>query len=312
MPVRLISSVHWNTSGGGGITHGQQVNASNTGIAGVGLTAGDLTSQAGQTYSTSGQTIELKRFTSPVVITGDNITLRKCLFDFAGGSTTKAILISDGTTGTTVEDVTVHPPDASTSYYFAVENDGTNTTVRRCDLAGAENCFGDFGAGTLLELSYLHDARATSNPGGHVDVIETYFAAANIYRLNRIGDAIASDVTASINVAPWFGSSSVTGLDVVDNHIDNGNAHILVDLQSTGTITNVRVLRNTMGGHTNVGVFGRYAALQNSDSRAIVADDAAQALNPNAIQWPTTGANRNTWAECSDLSPNNSGQTVSP
>lgn len=308
MPVRLISSVHWNTSGGGGITHGQQVNASNTGIAGVGLTAGDLTSQAGQTYSTNSQTITGRRFTSPVVVTGSGVTLRNCLFDFAGGSSTRALRIQGN--NCTVENCTIGT-NGATSYYHAILIEADGATINRCDLSNAENVIEDDGNNTLVLESYLHDAQAISNPGGHVDVIEVYGGNNHTYRRCRLGDDTA-DVTATVNIAPWFGSSSVAGVLIEDCFVDGGNAHVLVDLQSTGTITNVKVVRNKMGGHTSPGVFGRYAPLQNSDSRAITGSDAAQALNPNSIQWPTSGADLNTWDECSDLTPDNTGLTVSP
>ncbi len=308
MVVRLISTVHWNTTGGGGITHGQQINATNTGIAGAGLTVGDLTSQAGTTYATNNQTVTGRRFTSPVVISADGVTLSNCLFDFAGGSATRALRVTGN--NATLNNLTIATNGAS-SYYHSILIEGNGCTVYRCDLSQAENVIEDDGDNTLILESFLHNAQAISNPGGHVDVIEVYGGNNHTYRRCRLGDA-SLDVTATINIAPWFGSSSVAGVLIEDCFIDGGNAHVLVDLQSTGTITNVKVVRNIMGGHTSTGVFGRYTPLQNSDSRAITGSDAAQALNPGSIQWPTTGADLNTWGECSDLSPDRTGQTVSP
>lgn len=307
MPIATRTSRHWNT---GEIAHGSEVNAANTGIAGAGLDAGDLTTTAGTTYSTNGQTIEGRRFTSTVTITGDNVTLRNCLFDFAGGASTRAIIVGAAASGALVENCTVAP--ASGSYYHGVLIDGAvGTTIRACDIARCENAIEDDGDDTVIELSFLHIGDATSNPGGHVDYIEVYAGDNHTIRRNRIGDDTV-DVTAAINVAPWYSAVSVDGVDIDDNFIDGGNVHVLVDLQSSGSINNVRVRRNKMGGHTNVGVFGRYAPLQNNDSRDLVDDDAAQALDPDAILWPSSGADVNTWDECSDLTPDNTGDAIIP
>lgn len=292
-----------------GVTHGQQINATNTGIAGAGLTVGDLTAHSGGTLSTPGATLTRRRFTAPVVITADGVTLEECLFDFAGGSSTSACRITgDGCSLSWCEIGT----DGATSYYRSLFLDeAVGTTIYRCDIHDGENCSEDDGTDTLWLESFLHSAQAVSNPGGHVDVVEIYAGDNHTFRRCRLGDGSAG-VTATINVAPWFGAVSVDGVLVEDCFVDGGNAHILVDVQSTGTISNVKVVRNKMGGHTSPGVFGRYTPLQNSDGRSITNDDAAQALAPGSIQWPTTGDQVNTWDECDDLTPDRTGETVSP
>jgi len=305
MPIAVTNTAHFNLSG---VTHGQQINASNTGIAGAGYVVGDLSSTAGSTYSTPDEVVTLKRFTSPVTVTADGVTFRYCLFDFAGGSSTVALNVQgDNFTGEYLNLGT----DGATSYYRSVYgNDCTGMTLERCDIHDAENCIEDNGTNTLLLECFLHDSQGVSNPPDpHNDVIEVYGGDNHTYRRCRIGDTTAG-VTATINIAPWFGSTSVQGVLIEDSFIDGGNAHLLVDLQSTGEIYDVQILRNKMGGHTNVGVFGRYAALQNSDSRTI--DETYQGPSATSIHWPTTGDDLSTWEECDDLTPDNTGVTVSP
>ena len=63
-----------------------------------------------------------------------------------------------------------------------------------------------------------------------------------------------------------------------------------------------------MGGHTTPAVGGIYWAL-NGD-RPTVETEAQLTSNPNSILFPTTGVDVNRWVECSDLSPDRTGQVV--
>jgi hypothetical protein len=290
---------------GDGITHGRQVNATNTGIAGIGVSSGSLITTGSTTYSTAGQTITGRRFTGPVTLAGNNITLSGCQVE-TSGSTARAITITG--TGCIVQDTTILPPSSSMQICLYIPG-GNNAVIRRVDARGAENIVTLEADDVVIEDSYLHDVSNAANPAGHRDVIEVYAGARARIRRNRM--VMDDDETAVINIAPWWGSVSVSDCWVDDNYIDGGNMHFVVDVQSTGTITNTKVRRNDMGGHTNT-FTGRYTALNNADGRARTNDDAAQASNTGSIMWPTTGADVNRWVDCSDLSPDRTGQIIIP
>ena len=290
----------------GGITHGQQMNASNTGIAYAGLTVGQLTTAGSTTYSTAGQVITNMYFTGPVVLNAANITLRNCQVE-ASGSSTKAVEVT--ASGVLIENCTIIAPGA-TSGYMGIHMGGTNLTVRRCDISKFENNMTIEGGPTLVEYSYLHDSSNVSNPTGHRDCCEIYAGDDVTLRMNRMVHPAGE--TSVINIAPWYGATNVLRCTVQDCFLDGGNMITLVDLQSTGVINFPRFLRNKLGGHTDPAVLGRYAALNNADNRAIVGTAAAQTSDPNAILWPTTGADVSYWDECADLTPNRTGQIVLP
>jgi hypothetical protein len=291
--------------GPSGITHGQQINATNTGITALGLTDANLTSQGSVTYSTNGQTITNRLFTGSVNVTGSNITLRGCKWSFAGGSATKALSVTGS--GLLVEYCTIAP--SSGSWYMGIDT-GPSSTIDYCNISGSENNITTYANGVTIRRSYLHDASNASNPSGHRDCIEVYGGATVMIELCRLTHPAGE--TATLNIAPWSGSDLVSNCTVQDNFIDGGNMHFVVDLQSSGSITNTRVKRNKMGGHTDPNVGGRYWALNDVQGRGTVENEAALSANPNAILWPTSGADRNTWDECSDLSPDRTGQTVVP
>lgn len=296
------------TAAGGSIVHGRQINASNTGIAGVGLTAADLTTVNGDvTYSTNGQTIELKKFTGRVTLSGNNITLRKCLITTPGGQDTKA-LVNLGSNNL-IEDVTILP--SSSSLYMCIEQGGLNGTFRRIDASVSENILTNGNNGTTVDSCYFHGTSLVGNPGGHADVVENYggtdmtIIRSKLMQTYGLGDA-------PINCAPYVNGDSADRFSILDCYLGGGNAHILVDKQPNdadvlGLIRYMKVLRCDFDGHTDN---GRYNPFQDNDSRGIVYTAAAQAANPHAILWPTSGPDASHWVDCSDLTPNRTGQAV--
>lgn len=291
-----------------GISNGQSIGAGNTGIAGSGVSFGSLTSHPGGAFTTNGQIIENLKFdqSDTIWLQGTNQIVRNCVIMINGADNYNGIRV-DGS-GALIENVLIIP-GAGTSYKWGINfNSGTGLTVRSVDISNCENGVTLIGTGCTLERSYLHNMVPYSNLGGTPNCIELYAGSNHIIKLNRIGDGVAG-VQSTIVVAPQ-GSNSSAGVDIFDNFIDGGLSHLLIDNQSSGTLTNVRVLRNKMGGHTATGVYGRYVPVINSDGRAITENDAAQASDTASIQWPSSGVNVNTWAECSDLSPDKTGQTI--
>lgn len=286
--------------GGGTVTHGQQINATNTGIVGAGISEASLTASGSVTYSTAGATVSGLKVTGTISLQGNNITLRNCVI-VQGGANSYGLII-DGS-GCLVENVTIRTPSSSVSMLSTIIVGGSNATVRRCDASGGENILTSNGVGALYQENYFHDCSIVSDTAGHADVAEVYNGSATFQR-NRM--AMGMTVDGVINAAPYSGQK-VDYLRVWDNFLDGGQAHLLIDNQAL-YVHNVEVLRNIMGGHT--GGAG-YNELQNNDGRPIVTTAADLAANPDAIYWGQ-GADANTWGECSDLSPDRTGQVITP
>lgn len=291
----------------GGISHGQQVNASNTGLVALGLDDTDLISTPGAVYSTPGQTITNRLFTDQVRITANNITLRNCKIRWAGSANAKAVIVTGS--NVTLKNCLIVP--SSGSWYMGVNaSGGSGLTIDACDISGCENLLTiDAGVDNVtVQYSYMHDSSAVSNPGGHRDVIEVYGGSNHSIRMNRLVHPPGE--TAAINVAPFYSNTSVSNVNVDDNFIDGGNMHVCVDKQSTGTQTFLRFRRNVMGGHTDPAVAGRYYALNDVKGVGLVDTEAALAATPTKILWPATGPDVNRWGECSDLTPDRTGQII--
>ncbi len=309
MPVQLISKVHWNTSG---ITHGQQANASNTGIAGVGLTAGDLTSAPGQHYTTNNQIIEGLRFTgdNTVWLEGDGIILRKCLFDFAGTGGSYGLKIQGA--DCIVEDCTFAPATGSSYYIGIVVGDSLNaarTIVRRTNIGNCQNALTLQSDDVVIDRCYLHHGNTISDPGGHIDFIELYGGNRVTIQRSRVGDTTLTD-DAAINITPFFSGVSIDDVTIQDCFLDGGTEHVLVAVQAPAVdVTRVKLFRNKMGGHT-VGV-GSYNAVSNALG-GIAHTAGEQATSPHNVWVPITGPDVNYWDECTGLTPDRTGEIVNP
>jgi hypothetical protein len=289
--------------------------ASNTGLAGAGISESSLTNQGSITYSSSsdGLTIRGKRFTGPVTVTGSNITFDGCLFTMAGSSST--IMLRNTGSNNTVTNSTFRPQSGSVFIGIIVE--GGSLTAQTVDLSGGENNISLYGGSFRLTQSFVHDPSNANNPSGHVDGIEVYGGSNHVFEFSTISNGPGNDSVAPINVAPWSGSTSVSNLTVQDNYIDGGIEHALVDLQSSGSVRLVRFVRNRMGGHTVI--YGSYNAFLNSDGRSFVQTEAALQSSPNSILWPTSGADVNIWFYCRNnpigypnLTPDRTGSVVTP
>ncbi len=213
-----------------------------------------------------------------------------------------------------VENCLITAPAGQSLYEPVFINPGTSgAVVNRNDISRGDNLMTTYGSNAQIIENYMHDVALDSDPGDHPDGIEIYGGGPVLIARNRIveGDLYESP----INAAP-YGSFTLTDMSVVDNFLDNGQAMTLIDNQnSSGFIHNTRVERNVMGGHSNPDTnnsLGIYAALENYDGRAILQTEAQLTANPDGILWPTSGADANHWGECSDLTPDRTGQIVVP
>lgn len=312
----------------GSFAPGQDMHASNTGYAGDGLTAADLTSQGAITYGSAfnGQTITRKAYTGHVSITGSNITIKDCSLTVSG---TNAFGFDIYGTGNRVDHCTITSPAGGEAYEpVFIEPSSIGAQVTYDDISRGENLITTYGnnactsatppaacvgaAPVTITNNYLHDSCGCGDPDG----IELYGGSNVSIVNNRINYDGAYE--APINIAP-YGSYKVQGVTIRGNFLDHGQAMMLIDNQNTSCpgatgncLVNVKIVGNAMGGHSNPAYLGIYAALENYENRPFVQDDAGLAGNINAIEWPTTGTPVNEWQETGSLSPNRTGQTVLP
>lgn len=309
------------TPSGSTITHGDQMNAANTGYTaffdttlGRNLMLSDLASVGDITYTSAnnGQTISKKRFTGLVTISGaTNLTFEGCFANTGGGSSARNFTFPTGT-GITWRYCTMTPSSGSVWYPIQKFSSGS-MLVEFCDIAGGENSLSETAGSMELRYNFFHRPNLSSNPGGHADLIEVFGGTAFIHH-NRLR-CLSSDSsnTSYFGVSPINIAPSSSGVTIEDNFIDGGNTCILVDEQGGSTITNIKVKRNKLAGHT-ADTFGRYTSLYNNigDAFPIVQNDAAQTTTPRSILWPSSGVDANHWAESEDLSPNLNGQIAGP
>lgn len=316
------------TTGGSTITHGDQINASNTGFGALfGATVANLTNQADISYSTT-QTVSRKRFTGRVDVTAGTVTFSECWWDGGGGGSSLTQLYVGGAAGAALNYCTFST-NAGSSAFICLWLDGSGAvTINRVDASGAENimsCYNsEIGAQAEITESYFHDPRNNDNPSGHKDIIEMYNGRAR-FRRCRIETAPSDTASvAAFNIAPWMPANlRVNDIIIEDNFIDGCGRSILRDLQSgvgsggTGYIRGMRVLRNKFGGHNWIAPYTAYDHLHTADDStngySIVASEALR-TDPDQMVWPNSGVDRNTWSETqlhgAPLTPNNDGATV--
>jgi len=125
--------------------------ASNTGLLGAGILEAGLTNQGAITYSANGQTVTGKRFTGTVTVTGANVTISGCLFEFAPGAGVHMLRNESGPGGLTVVNCTFRCTSATSGVNWCIMARQPKCTIRRCDVSGGENCLTTYGDDILVE-----------------------------------------------------------------------------------------------------------------------------------------------------------------
>ena len=289
---------------------GQAMNATNTGYAGDGLTAADLTPVTGPvTYGTAfnGQTITGKAYSNTVTVTGSNITIRDCSLTYGGLDTFGFRLAGSNNR---VDHCTITSPAGQSMYEPVFFNPGSNgNSATYNNISRGAQAITTYGVNVTIANNYTHDTSTASDSTQHPDGIEVYGGGPVLIRDNRIEEDNPYD--APINVAPW-GSYKVQGLTVQGNFLDNGQSIILLDNQNSSCagatgdcLINTRVLRNAFGGHqcpaSNVYCFHVFHPTLLYEARSFVQTDAALTSNPNNVLFPTTGPDVNRWEESNDI-----------
>ena len=313
--------------------------ATNTGLAGAGISEASLVTTGVQsTYGTAfnGQTISGKKFTSGILVTGQNITFSGNLFELPAGAGSTSLECGVGCSNLLVLNNTFRTSGSATSGIFEPlkNRDGGSWTIRGNDASHGENIITTFNDNALIEGNYLH-APFSNNPAGHNDTIEVYGGTGIIIRNNTIlmdHTVQNQSPTAPINVAPWTGSGSqanVTNFDLLDNYIDGDwFLPVLLDTQQAGahTLTNIRILRNRFGGHNGPGAYGTgfggsVQAIENIGGA--MTRKTTDTAGADQYYTPTSGPDANIWFYCTNnpftiiagwspgnLSPDRSGQVI--
>jgi len=294
---------------------GEAINAGNTGYAGDGVTASQLTPTASMTYGTAynGQTITLKAYTGEVDITGSHITIKDCSLT-NGGDASIGFNISGSYN--TVQNCTITSP-AGKSMYEPVWIFGDHNSVIRDNVSRAENLITTYGNNVTIQENYLHDAAIDSNPSGHPDGIEVENGVNTLIVNNWIVEGCGPCLTgpgmydSPVDIG-GYASYKVQGVTVQGNFIDNGQSNVLIDNQNSkcsgangDCLINVKIVGNAFGGHqcvaSNPQCFHVFHCCLLYENRAFVQTDAQLAANPNSVEFPTAGAGANKWEESADI-----------
>jgi hypothetical protein len=173
--------------GGGAVTHGRQLDTTNTGPEAAGYTVTNWT--GGSSFTTPGQVIEGKRLSNTAVL-ADNVTFRGCEFRCTA---VQDFVVRVEASNTTFEDCRWRPAATNTppvsmaqSYQQGIKwFEGTGMTVRRCEFWGFGNAIEFEPANTtqsaplVVEECWMHDAAAYGYNGSdeyHHDGILCSFA----------------------------------------------------------------------------------------------------------------------------------------
>lgn len=287
--------------------------ATNTGIAGKGLTTASLTTFTGSnTLTTDGAVYERMYFPDRVYIKADNITFRECLIESPGALysihwTAKA----DGTTpkGALFEDCTidgkavagVNDGTANGGGPSALNEPNLGFTMRRCNLSGAADILKPQGGSAtrpiLVEDSYLHTpvkwyflkADGVTLDSTHSDVLQIAGGGSHTtvrrctldgYRANEGGEVRYAS-SSGCQFGSFSAGSTLSDTVIEDCYIDGGGYAFTLDKLSTlNSITNCQIRNNRFGlRHLYSGVFNAEGTL--------AADGSTIAISGNV--WDATG-----------------------
>jgi hypothetical protein len=229
----------WLSNAAGG---GDYPNASNTGIAGVGLTPGDLTSSGSINTSANNQVIELKDISGGVFVSHSGVIVRKCRITVPHGSMGVETNYSATTGDVIIEDCEI-VATAPTSTDWSVNGIMAEWggTIRRCNIHGGfENAIIFSNAAGTIEDNYLwdildYDLVSALDP--HIDVIQIWTGISNVtVSHNWIEGRLLS------SAAITFGSDNANLL--VDDNVLFGGAYVFRMGEGGSCGTNITITNN--------------------------------------------------------------------
>jgi len=210
-------------------------NATNTGIAGVGLTVDDLTPVTAMTVTTEGAVVELLNISGGIRVSAANVTVRKCYI--TGGL--YGVDCRDGYSGAVIEDCTI--TDGGERKAIC----GRNMTVRRCDMSGYQDGVFHY-SNTLIEDCWIHDL--TIGELTHNDCIQTSSEVGGNYNFDIVHNSLQTqyqDQTAAIIYQTHYGP--LDDILIEDNFLSGGSYTVYCTDRGNGwgVPTNVTMQYNT-------------------------------------------------------------------
>ena len=214
------------------ITHGSQLNATNTGIpAGVSLTnfTSSVTINASWITNSNGgsRTLTARNFTSGTIIhiAANNFTFQSCKKTGAGG-----IWIDEPYTGTKFLDCEIDGNHENFQSSTAIT--GSNYEAKRCHFwRWPRNMF--IGGGDVhIEECYMHDLTIDGS-GSHVENIYVAGGANHVYIRNKLISNLtylaywAVGISASLAIynESWAAFARLDGLVIQDNYMEGDGAY---------------------------------------------------------------------------------------
>lgn len=250
--------------------------ATNTGIAGKGLTDADLANYDGADITTDGTVLYRRILSSGLKIKADNVTVRECKVVHPQAGTSYGLLwdpaVSTGSTpkGFVMEDSTFDAnglPGADVSPYpsgwglGSVLEPNWGYTLTRCNIFGALDILKPQGssAPTLIDQCFLHTPRkyfTAAGSGTHNDITQIATGAKNVTVRRSTLDGLrteAGERRVASSSGCQFGSFP-NAADVLENIIfeDNyiqggGYAFTMNKLNGLASVVNCHIRRNRFG-----------------------------------------------------------------
>lgn len=244
--------------------------ATNTGIAGVGLTEANLTAYSGPTRITTAGTRIYRQIVPKIWIEADNVVFEECIIRVPEGTNGDAYVVNHtgypkGTrfvdctlagNGVGGVDVSPYPNGTAPSAMF---EPGLSYEAIRCNISGCTDVVKPHASGILIEDSYLHRPvkwYTKAGAGKHSDTTQISSSAKDItirrstldgLRTNEAGERRHASSMLQIGGFSTT-TSNLTNIIYEDNYI-NGQGYVLTQdkLAQAATCVNCHVRNNRIG-----------------------------------------------------------------
>jgi hypothetical protein len=253
-------------SGDCGAGNGNPIcDATNTGIAGKGVTTASLTPMAAGNTTANGQLIYRKVINGNVCVVHNNVIIRESQINggiFVGRRNPCSGSGDVNVTGTLIEDTTINPNGGLEGVN---DINGINSVYQRNDICCTQNFFTIWtGTNAKLLSNFGHD-ESSDSAGQHFDGIEAYgWLNGLTIRNNTIYQTQSGGATAPLNITP---SGTPTGTLLAEYNLfrsANSAYVILGDDSQGGAIVDAVFNNNRLWRVAGGGYFGTRNTTGNS------------------------------------------------
>jgi hypothetical protein len=239
--------------------------ATNTGIAGKGVTTANLTPMAGGNTTANGQVISHKLINGNLCVVHNNVTIQESVINggiYVGRRNACSGSGDVNVTGTIVEDTTINPDGALEGIN---DINGINSVYQRNDICCTQNYFTIWTGNNAKILSnYGHDETSdTALP--HFDGIEAYgWTNGLTIRNNSIYQTQSAGATSPLNITP-SGNTPTGTLLAEYNVLRSANpAYVILADDSQGGPISSAVFNNNRLWRSGSGYFSARNTTGNS------------------------------------------------